>query len=72
MKEFDLHKLFEKVVDLAGGQSAAGDICGCSASNINQLLKRESPCPAHHAVKFARVLDVELSSIRPDLWPEGI
>ncbi|WP_370189310.1 transcriptional regulator [Qipengyuania sp.] len=53
----------------AGGHSGLARICGCSPSNIHQLLERKSLLPGRFVLAVEAATGVSRHDLRPDLYP---
>ncbi|WP_367114198.1 transcriptional regulator [uncultured Sphingomonas sp.] len=61
-----------EIVEQAGSLTRVAEICGCTVSNVSQLLSRGSDLPARHVLAVEVALGIPRSSIRPDLYPKDL
>lgn len=63
-------EILVQAVESAGGTSAFARICGCTQSNISQLITKGSPLPARYVLAVeAANLGFSRHHLRPDLYP---
>jgi len=60
---------FKRAVSLAKGQIRLAEICGCTQSNISQLLRRRSRLPGQFVLRTEAATGVPRHELRPDLYP---
>lgn len=59
---------FEDAIKLADGQAKFAEICGCTQSNISQLLAKGSLLPSRYALKVEGRLGISREVLRPDVF----
>lgn len=57
-------------IELAGGQAALAEICGCKRQNIHQALQNGRGLPAAYVERVSEKLDIPKHILRPDLFPK--
>lgn len=65
-------KAFADAVKAAGGQAPFARGVGCTAGNINQLMKKGSPLPDKYVLTAERLYGVSKHLLRPDLYPREV
>ncbi len=51
------------------GQTRFAEVCGCTQSNISQLLSKKSVLPDRYVLRVERELGTSRHALRPDLYP---
>jgi hypothetical protein len=64
-----LHAALKFAVELAGGQSALADFCGCKRQIIHQALVNERGLPAQYVERVSARLGIPKNLLRPDIYP---
>ena len=61
----------KKAVEVAGGQTALGNLVGVSQGHIWSWLNRSRKCPPEKVLQVERATGVSRHELRPDIYGSG-
>lgn len=65
----DMHAALLAALKVVGSQEKLAAICGCTAPNVWQLIRRGSALPGRFVLKVEAATGISRIALRPDLYP---
>ena len=63
------YEALQNAIEIAGGQSAMGRLCGKAQNTVWKWLQNSKPLPAEHVLVVEAATGVSRHHLRPDIYP---